>query len=167
MRLLGIDSIEAANAWLPEFVALHNARFAVAPDDGRDAHTHYYGEAVALKRILAKQHERKLSKQLSCQFERNLIQTHFNTGGLGMRGATVTVLEHFDATIEVLWRTHSLAFTLTESKPRTPLVQVMNRKEVLLAVAPLKSRPKPLAPAKNHPWKTQQIGLVSPDFGHK
>ena len=31
MRLAGIDSIAAANAWLPQFMDRHNARFAVAP----------------------------------------------------------------------------------------------------------------------------------------
>ena len=35
LRLAGINTIEAANAWLPEFIERHNARFAVLPFDAK------------------------------------------------------------------------------------------------------------------------------------
>ena len=38
MRLRGIDGMEAANAYLPEFMAAYNRRFAVAPREAEDAH---------------------------------------------------------------------------------------------------------------------------------
>ena len=38
LRLAGIDTLEAANAWLPGFIDRHNARFAVLPVDAHDAH---------------------------------------------------------------------------------------------------------------------------------
>jgi hypothetical protein len=38
MRLANIDSIEAANAWLPTFMAEFNRRFGVSPKHAEDAH---------------------------------------------------------------------------------------------------------------------------------
>src|SRR5215218_7323068 len=38
MRLHGIDTVAAGNAFLPTFMAAHNARFAKAPFDERDLH---------------------------------------------------------------------------------------------------------------------------------
>lgn len=38
MRLAGICDIEAANAFLPDFMAKHNARFAVEPLNSKDLH---------------------------------------------------------------------------------------------------------------------------------
>ena len=38
LRLAGISSIEAANAWLPGFIAAHNARFGREPANAKDLH---------------------------------------------------------------------------------------------------------------------------------
>jgi hypothetical protein len=38
LRLAGISSIEAANAWLPGFTAAHNARFGREPANAKDLH---------------------------------------------------------------------------------------------------------------------------------
>ena len=38
MRLSGIDTIEAGNAFLPSFMEKYNARFAKDPFDDRDVH---------------------------------------------------------------------------------------------------------------------------------
>ena len=38
MRLLGIDDMEAANAWLPEYVEQFNRKFGVVAGDPQDAH---------------------------------------------------------------------------------------------------------------------------------
>jgi hypothetical protein len=38
MRLSGIDTFEAGNAFLPSFMEKYNARFAKDPFDDRDVH---------------------------------------------------------------------------------------------------------------------------------
>src|ERR1017187_7358715 len=38
LRLQGISSIEAANAFMPAFIAAYNAKFGKVPRDGHDAH---------------------------------------------------------------------------------------------------------------------------------
>ncbi len=159
MRLAGIDSIEAANAWLPCFLDRHNARFAVAPLAAQDAHVPFRLEDDRqLRRTLSKHYPRKLSKDLSCQFHSTLLQIQPSSGGRGLRGAAVTVLEHFDQSREVLWRTDALPHTIIQKSRAAPLDQ--GRKEVSACrTAPPKHRPR-----ANHPWKTSRIGNLSPEF---
>jgi hypothetical protein len=160
MRIAGIDSIDQANAWLPYFMERHNARFAVPPSDARDAHVPYPGaDDRQLRHILAKHYPRKLSKNLTCQFHSTLLQIQPPaSGGAGLRGAAVTVLEHFDQSREVFWRTASLPHTIVHKWRGAPLEQ--GRMQVSEAT---KARPT-WRPQPNHPWKTTHIGKLSPEF---
>lgn len=160
MRIGGIDSIAAANAWLPEFMARHNARFAVPACDADDAHVAHLPEDDArLRRILAKHYPRTLSQNLSCQFHSTLLQIQPPaSGGAGLRGAAVTVLEHFDHSCEVLWRNVALPHTVIQKCRAAPIA--MGRKEVTAD-----RRTSPLArPRADHPWRTTPIGKLSPEF---
>jgi transposase len=162
MRLARIDSIEQANAWLPGFVSRHNAKFSVSPQFCEDAHVAYRDKPAKLRQILAKHHPRKLSPQLSCQFDSTLLQAHFNSGGLGMRGAAVTVIEHFDCTLELLWRGKPLEFAL--APVRHPGPPVIGRKQVLHSLASVALANAQRLPAKTHPWRNSPFGAPSPEF---
>jgi len=59
MRLLGINTIEAANAYLPTYIADHNKRFSVAAKSTVDAHRRELPEQKILDLILSHQEERK------------------------------------------------------------------------------------------------------------
>jgi len=160
MRIEGISSIEAANAWLPRFVARHNARFAVAPFEANDAHVpHHSADDHRLRQVLSKHYPRRLSTNLTCQFHSTLLQIQRPaSGGSGLRGAAVTVLEHFDHSCEVLWRSVSLPHSTLQKSRGAPLEQ--GRKEVSVSTKPRPTwRPQP-----NHPWKTTRIGKLSPAF---
>lgn len=117
MRLVGINDREHANAWLPAFVADYNRRFAVSPRDASDAHPAYSGTAQELARTLSVQVTRTLSKNLSCQYDHQLLYIETTGTGRGLRGAKVTVHEHFDGTKELLWQHRKLTFTVMD-KPR-------------------------------------------------
>lgn len=160
LRLEDISSIEAANAWLPGFMHRHNARFAVTPGEPHDAHVaHPAEDDQQLQRILSKHFPRVLSKDLSCQFHSVLLQIQPPaSGGSGLRGAPVTVLERFDHSIEVRWRNVSLPHHVVNKPRGAPLEQ--GRKEVSL---PPKSRYL-RTPSLHHPWKTTPIGPQSPEF---
>ena len=160
LRIAGISTIDEANAWLPSFMARHNARFAVAPVDPQDAHAPFDPAAdPQLRRVLAKHYPRKLSTNLGCQFHSTLLQIEPPaSGGLGMRGAAVTVVEHFDHTCEVLWRTKALphiVMTTTRTAPR-----LAGRKEASQQTPKSTAHP----PHANHPWKITPIGKWSPEF---
>ena len=65
MRLRGINSLEAGNAYLPEFMADFNRRFAVAPRNPEDAHRAVLRDAAELDLIFCEHHRRKLTKNLT------------------------------------------------------------------------------------------------------
>ena len=52
MRLRGISDMAAGNAYLPEFMADFNRRFAVAPRNPEDAHRALLRDAAELDLIL-------------------------------------------------------------------------------------------------------------------
>ena len=61
MRLLGICTIEAANAYLPAFMEDHNRRFAVEPLSPDDAHRKELPAKEIMDLIFSYQDERKIS----------------------------------------------------------------------------------------------------------
>lgn len=110
MRLQGINDQASANPWLPGFMADFNRRFAVEPAVSSDAHVAYPGDMDSLQGILSVQQERSLSKNLSCQFEKETLQVTSVEQGLAMRGAKVTVHRHGDGRLELRWQGKILAF---------------------------------------------------------
>ena len=53
LRLAKISTIEAANAWLPQYLDKHNARFEHPAADATDAHRTVQGDAQDLRRVCA------------------------------------------------------------------------------------------------------------------
>lgn len=103
MRLAGIDCIEAANAWLPGYIAEHNRSFAVAARQPQDAHRPFAGTAQELARICAHHHQRQLSGALSCQFEGSQIWITPGQERAPKSRAQVGIVEYGDGRLEVLW----------------------------------------------------------------
>lgn len=157
MRLAGINNMDEANAWLPGYMADHNRRFAVAPQDASDAHLPYPGTADDLARILSVQTTRTLSKNLSCQHENQLLQVKTTGAGLGLRGARVTVFTHFDGSHEMLWRTRKLAYSVMEKPVRQSTVADGKSVNVRVDKA-IARRNAGHKPAANHPWRKMPIG---------
>jgi hypothetical protein len=58
LRLAGADDLDGANAFLPGYLAGHNARIACTPADLEDAHRPYAGSATELARACALHHRR-------------------------------------------------------------------------------------------------------------
>ena len=159
MRLLGIDDMDSANAWLAEgsYIADHNRRYAVQPKDPRDAHLPYSGKRDELKRILSVQTAKTLSKNLSCQHTNQLLQVKTNGTGLGLRGAQVALHQHFDGSQEILWKGRKLDYTVMEKPLRqsTPA----DGKEVNARVdRALTGRKTSHKPAADHPWHKMRVG---------
>lgn len=162
MRLAGINDMDSANAWLPGYIADYNRRFAVVPKDPSDAHLTYPGTSAELVRTLSVQVTRTLSKNLSCQYENQLLQIKTTGTGLGLRGAKVTVHEHFDGRKELLWKKRQLAYTVMD-KPRrqTP---VADSKSVNARVdKAMVRRNTGHKPAPSHPWRNMPLGKLAND----
>ena len=102
MRLRGISDMAAGNAYLPEFMADFNRRFAVAPRNPVDAHREVLHDAAELDLILCEHHVRKLTKNLTIRFECCEYQVMGRGKGYRLRGAAVTVCKAFDGSVTVL-----------------------------------------------------------------
>lgn len=157
LRLAGIDDIDAANAFLPGFLAQYNARFAKAPQAAEDAHRPVLHAEAELDLILSRHHTRKLSKNLTCQFEGREYQVTGHGNGYRLRGAAVTVCASFDGRITLLRDGKVLPHRLLASgEPPIPLDDektVTDR--VSQAKAEQQTRP-PHKPAADHPWRKRQ-----------
>lgn len=162
MRLAGINDMDTANAWLQGYIADYNRRFAVNPKDISDAHLPYTGTRVTLISILSVQVTRMLSKNLSCQYKNKLLQVATTGTGLGLRGAKVTVHEHFDGSQELLWKKRKLVYnTMDKPQRQSP---VADGKSVNAQVDKAVSRRNTgHKPASNHPWRNMPVGKSAHD----
>ena len=116
LRLARISTIEAANAWLPQYLAQHNARFRRVPADATNAHRAYAGDTQALARVCAHHFERKLSKTLTCQFMGKLLVviTRPEQPRYALRSQPVKVIEHLSGELELMWGAEALPFKTFE-----------------------------------------------------
>ncbi|HEX8896431.1 MAG TPA: ISNCY family transposase [Terriglobales bacterium] len=150
MRLQGISSQAAANAWLPQFIRAFNRRFAVKPAAPDDAHVPYAGTHANLRRILSIHMKRRLSSNLSCQLDGLLYQVQAASQGLALRGADVDLVTHPDSATEILWQGRVLPHTCS-SKP-VKQREAVDGKDVNRKVEQALARRTPPQPI-GHPWK--------------
>ncbi len=162
MRLAGINGMDSANAWLPGYIEKFNRRFAVMPKDTSDAHIAYDGTSASLARTLSVQVTKTLSKNLSCQHENQLMQVKITGAGLGLRGAKVTVHQHFDGTCELLWKKRKLTYGVMNKPQRQS--PVADGKSVNAQVdKAMRRRNTGHKPAPNHPWRKMSVGKSARD----
>ncbi len=130
LRLAGISTIEAANAWLPGYMAQHNARFARVAADATNAHRAYDGRAQELARICAHHYTRVLSKTLTCQFMGKLlvVRSQPDQPRYALRAQRVKVIEHLDGTLELLWGCEALPFETYERHQHLSATRVADDK---------------------------------------
>ena len=162
MRLAGINNMDSANTWLPGYIKDFNKRFSVEPKDPADAHLAYPDTHAALQRTLSVQITKTLSKNLSCQHENQLLQVSTTGKGLGLRGAQVTIHQHFDGSRELLWKKRKLIYGVMDKPQRQSPVadgKTVNT-QVDKAVARRNMEHKP---APNHPWRKRSVGKSAHD----
>ena len=165
MRLAGINDMDTANAWLPGYIEDYNRCFAVQPKDPQDAHLAYPGSSAELACTLSVQVTKTLSKNLSCQHENQLLQVATTGAGLGLRGAKVTLHEHFDGRKELLWKKRKLAYSVMDKPQRQS--PVADGKSVNTQVDKAMARRNTgHKPAPDHPWRNMPIGKPANDGRH-
>lgn len=151
MRLLGIDSLAAANAYLPQFIAFFNDRFAVAPRSLQDAHRPLLQSPRALDLILAEHSQRTLSKNLTCQYRGHLYQVLADDRRRRLAGQHITVCERSDG--EVVLLIDGAELTHTVGPRRRDIVVVVDDKTINAQLNAAVARRSPVAPSPTHPWK--------------
>ena len=117
MRLRGIPSREAGNAYLPEFIQDFNQRFAEDPRSSVDAHR-LLTPKDDLARILTWQETRLLSKNLTLQFYKTVYQIQTERPTYALRSAQVTVCLNAQDELTILYNGKSLPYTVYNQQAR-------------------------------------------------
>jgi transposase len=146
MRLRGISSMAAGNAYLPEFIADFNRRFAAQPRSSVDAHRALTTQDD-LSTILTWQETRTISKNLTLQFEKVVYQIQTDRPAYTLRNARVTVCVNAQQQVTILYKGKSLPYEIYQQQAKQS--EVVMAKDV---ESVLKERTY-AKPAPDHPWR--------------
>ena len=146
MRLRGIATRTAGNAYLPEFIQDFNQRFGEEPRSAVDAHRPLTPKDN-LAQILTWQETRSLSKNLTLQFQNTVYQIQTKRPTYALRNALVKVCVNALDEISIFYNGQSLPYTLYQ--PQTKQAQVILAKDLDLTL----SQRTPTKPAPDHPWR--------------
>jgi len=141
--------MHTANAWIEHYIAAHNRRFAVQPAEPEDAHVPWLDDMDKLNLLLGHYEERTLSKTLSCQFHKRIVQIHAPTQQRRLAGQTVQIIKPLDGDLIVMHNKQRLSYSVIEKKDR--IKPVLDAKA--LAARAWDLRRQGHKPAANHPWK--------------
>ena len=109
LRLVGISTVEAANAWLPEFVEDYNKRFGRAPANAKDLHRPLT-EANDLDEILAWREERRVTRNLTLRYDRMMLLLDPTPLARGLAGKKAEVVNYPDGRFAVRHEGAALPF---------------------------------------------------------
>jgi len=149
MRLEGINDMHTANAWIDHYIEAHNRRFAVQAAEPEDAHVAWLDDMDKLNLLLGHYEERTLSKTLSCQFHKRIVQIHAPAQQRRLAGQTVQIIKPLDGELIVMHHKQRLSCSVMHKKDR--IKPVVDAKA--LAARAWDLRRKAHKPAANHPWK--------------
>ncbi len=158
MRLQGINSMDAGNAFLDNFRQDYNRRFAVVAKSQKDAHRPVLHSEEELEIIFSIHTTRKLSKNLTIQYNGTLYQVETQKRPRRMRHANIMVCEDFDGTVLLLYQGRKLGYSTYQKAQRQSSVETEKtinlRVDQTLAKQAERTQWKP---APDHPWRNFQI----------
>ena len=139
LRLAGISSIEAANAWLPGFIAAHNARFGREPANAKDLHRKLRA-ADNLDEILAWREERTVTQNLTLHYDRMLLILQPTSLARGLVRKKVEVVNYPDGRFAVQFNGTSLAFRQFDKIQTIQPGAIVDNKRLSAVLAMVKAR---------------------------
>jgi len=147
MRLRGINSMEAGNAFLPDFLRQFNNRFGVQPASSEDAHREL-GKYEDLKRTFSRRETRVLSKDLTFQYQGTLYMIDTKTPNR-LKHASVAVIHGKNEPMQVEHNGVELQYKKwSETIYERP--QIRDSKEMEVVQFGVRKSTKP---GKYHPWR--------------
>src|ERR1700736_386021 len=129
LRLAGISTIEAANAFLPAFVQTYNARFAKPPASERDLHRPIAG-TNDLDDILCWREQRSVSRQLVINYSRMKLTLKPEGLAVRLRGKMVEIYDFPDGRLEVRWKGRSLPYSAFDKLQRVSHAAIVENKRL-------------------------------------
>ena len=154
LRLRGISTMGQGNMFLEGYREAFNEQFAKQPADAEDAHRQLMHNDRQMKLILSKQCQRVLSKNLICQYRNVQYSVQRKSPGYSLRGARVTVCEHRDGEVVLLYKGRELSYKTHRlgEAPAAPVDAKQLSSMVDKAVVK-RGRGRVRKPPLDHPWR--------------
>jgi hypothetical protein len=147
LRLAGIGSIEAANAWLPGFMANYNARFGRIPANTKDLHRKLRA-ADNLDEILAWREERTVTHNLTLHYDCMMLILEPTPRARGLARKKVEVVNYPDGRFAVQFRGTSLPFRMFDKVQTIQPGTIVDNKRLSAVLAMVKARQAEYAPSR-------------------
>ncbi|MGY3341367.1 hypothetical protein ACVWZ4_007329 [Bradyrhizobium sp. USDA 4472] len=137
MRLAGISTIAAGNAFLPAFMASYNARFGKTAKSDQDAHRP--GEDLApLSDVFAWKEERTLTNNLTIQYDKILFMLENNEVTRRLARQRVTIIDYPDGHLAIRHNGRDLPYRTFDKLQKVNQAAIVENKrlgEVLAYIA--------------------------------
>lgn len=151
LRLAGISTMEAGNAFLRDFyVDDHNAHFAIAPANGTDAHRPLLAEH-RLEQILSQRTERSVHNDYTLRFQKRFFQL-FEEQPVRVRPKDKVEIEiRLDGSTHLRAKGCYLRFKPIDKRPYRPFLMAQPSRGKIYDDPRRKGVGS--IPAKDHPWR--------------
>ena len=134
LRLRGISSIEAGNAYLPEFIGDYNQRFGREPMNPHDAHRPLQ-PADDLSRVFTWQEERTMTRNLVVHFRRVSYLVIPSPAALALAGHRVVVHEWASGQVDIRCDGELLPYSVLDKQPLVKPGDIVENKRLGAALA--------------------------------
>ena len=138
LRLRNLSTVEAANAYLPLFMADYNRRFAKPARSDFDAHRAVRDDED-LTLVLTWREPRRVSKSLTLQYDKRLYVLHDTPQTRALAGRYVEIYHYPDGRIEVRSEGAALPYGILDQLPEVNQGAIVENKRLghVLQVAQL------------------------------
>lgn len=162
LRVRGINDVAAANAFMPDYLAAHNARFTIAPASTVD----YHRPRNPRRRdadVFCLESPRVIGNDHVVQYKHRSLQLDRRMGSRIPVKSKVIVRETEDGSLRVIHVAHDggeRVLSWSATVPRTPKPLPIRAK-----VAPSPpARTEPWRPAVDHPWRVHPVVQNAPHW---
>jgi len=141
LRLRGIDTIAAANAYAPEFMADFNRRFGKAPRNPKDMHRPFAAHEN-LDGAMCRKEIRKLSQSLTLRYDKVMFILDPTDLATALAGQKLIVCDYPDGRLEITHEGTSLpyrTFDTLRSVHRCEVVETKRLDDMLAVVAEMQA----------------------------
>ena len=152
LRLEGIRGIEAANQFLPGFADRLNAKFAVQPRSPADYHRPV-PDGLDMRRVFCLEETPVVGNDWVVRYKNRFLQI-VSQSNLPSAKNRVTVQEHWDGSIHLVFRDREVFFREIKELPWKQLVVSSEKAQTT------EPRRKYLPP-QDHPWRKFNLQSVS------
>jgi Winged helix-turn helix len=147
LRLAGISTLAAANAWLPGFITGYNARFGQEPVNAKDLHRPLTA-GDNLDEILAWREERTVTLNLTLQYDQMMLLLDPTPFARGLVRKKVEVVNYPDGRFAVQFEGTPLPFRVFDKIQTVAPGTIVENKRLGAALALVKQQQAAYAPKR-------------------